>query len=219
MIFDLHIHTEKYSDCSFINPEDLLRQAAEAGLHGLALTEHGMRWPDREFEKLRKLAETHKLVLLNGQEIYTADQKRRTEGEFLVFGLQKSLTQTYTARELIDRVKDEDGIVIAAHPYKLSRNGRTRYYGAGDGIYGLKVDALELFHPDHNENALKKAREAMAALGIPGTGGSDAHKIFNVGACVTVFENDIHTESEFLREIKKGHFRSEKRFDSLSGHS
>ncbi len=219
MIFDLHIHTEKYSDCSFINPEDLIRQAVEAGLDGLAITEHGMRWPDREFERLKKLAEPHRLILINGQEIYTADEKNKIEGEFLVFGVGRSLTGKYSARELIQRVHDEGGILVAAHPYKLSRNGRTRYYGAGDRIYDLQVDAVELFHPDHSEQALEKVRRAMDALGIPGTGGSDAHKIFNVGSCVTIFENAVRGETDFLREMRKGRIRSEKRFKSVSGHS
>lgn len=219
MIFDLHIHTEKYSDCSFINPEDLIRQAVEAGLDGLAITEHGMRWPDREFERLKKLAGSRRLLLINGQEIYTADGKNRIEGEFLVFGVGRSLTGKYSARDLIRRVHDEGGLLVAAHPYKLSRNGRTRYYGAGDRIYDLQVDAVELFHPDHSEQAVEKVRRAMSALGIPGTGGSDAHKIFNVGACVTIFEKEIRSETDFLHEMKKGRIRSEKRFESVSGHS
>ena len=69
--FDIHIHTRKYSGCSFINPEDIIGQAMEAKLGGLAITEHGMRWPDEEFAALQKLALLHGLVLINGQEINT----------------------------------------------------------------------------------------------------------------------------------------------------
>ena len=209
--FDIHVHTLKYSDCSFINPEDLIDQALEAHLDGLAVTEHGMRWPDKEFDKLRKLAEPHGIVLINGQEIYTASGKNEMEGEFLVFGLKHSLTRRYTAAELCEKVHAQGGILIAAHPYKLSRDGRSHYYGAGDRVYGLSIDAIELCHPDHSDRALSKVRKAMKELGIPGTGGSDAHKIFNVGSCVTLFENKILDESDFIREVRAGNIRAEKR--------
>ncbi len=89
----------------------------------------------------------------------------------------------------METVHEEGGIVIAAHPYKLSRGGRSHYYGAGDLVYKLKLDGIELCHPDHSELAMKKVKKAMEELKIPGTGGSDAHKILNIGSYVTVFEN------------------------------
>jgi hypothetical protein len=58
---------------------------------------------------------------------------------------------------------------------------------------------------------MKKVRRAMEELKIPGTGGSDAHKILQVGSCVTVFENPVRSEEEFLREIRTGRIRAEKR--------
>jgi predicted metal-dependent phosphoesterase TrpH len=211
MIFDLHLHTRIYSDCSFINPEDLIRRAVEIGLDGIALTEHGMRWPDEKFEDLRRIADPLGLMLINGQEIYTASDESDMEGEFLVFGLKKSVVRVFPARELVERVHGEGGILVAAHPYKLSRNRRFKYYGAGDRISELQVDAIELFHPDHNEQALQKVFRAMRALDLPGTGGSDAHKIFSVGSCVTVFKDEIRTEEDFIRAILNGTIRGEKR--------
>ena len=46
MEMDLHIHTNRYSGCSNLPPSGLLRKAREAGLDGIALTEHGIRWSD-----------------------------------------------------------------------------------------------------------------------------------------------------------------------------
>jgi predicted metal-dependent phosphoesterase TrpH len=212
MIFDIHVHTRKYSDCSFISPEELISQAVETHLDGIAITEHGMRWPDEEFTKLQKLADSHGIVLINGQEIYTSNAKNEMEGDFLVFGIKQSLTGRYSAQELGEIVHKERGIIIAAHPYKLSRGGKSHYYGAGDKIYKLPLDAIELYHPDHTELALSKVRKAMSKLEVPGTGGSDAHKIFRVGSCVTIFENKICDEKDFIREIRKGNINAEKRF-------
>ncbi len=209
--FDIHVHTRQFSDCSFINPEEVIPRALAARLDGLALTEHGTRWPDEPFEALRRQAEANGLVLINGQEIYTTDARNKMEGEFLVFGIDHSLTGSYSARQLVEVVHSEGGILIAAHPYKLSRNGRTHYYGAGDGLYHLAVDGLELHHPDHGESALRKARKAMEVLGIPGTGGSDAHKPFAIGTFVTLFDAAVRNETDFIREIRLGNVRGERR--------
>jgi hypothetical protein len=215
MAFDIHVHTRKYSGCSFIDPEDLIQQAVEAKLGGLAITEHGMRWPDDEFALLRSLAEPHGIVLINGSEVYTENEEKKSEGEYLVFGLRSSLTGRYSASLLANRVHEEGGIIIAAHPYKLSRGGKSHYYGAGDLVYKLRLDAIELCHPDHGDMAMDKVRKAMETLNIPGTGGSDAHKIFNIGACVTVFENNIFDERDFIREIRSGNIRAEKRASAI----
>jgi predicted metal-dependent phosphoesterase TrpH len=212
MIFDIHVHTRKYSDCSFISPEELISQAVETHLDGIAITEHGMRWPDEEFTKLQKLADSHGIVLINGQEIYTSNAKNEMEGDFLVFGIKQSLTGRYSAQELGEIVHKERGIIIAAHPYKLSRGGKSHYYGAGDKIYKLPLDAIELYHPDHTELALSKVRKAMSKLEVPGTGGSDAHKIFRVGSFVKIFLNKNCYVKVFIREIRKGNINAEKRF-------
>jgi predicted metal-dependent phosphoesterase TrpH len=210
-IFDLHVHTRRYSGCSFIQYEEIIDQAVSARLDGLALTEHGMRWPDEQFENLRLAASARGIVLINGQEIHARDARGRSEGEYLIFGVNRSMTKEKTASELVEVVHDEGGIIIAAHPYKLSRGGRSRYYGAGDLIYKLKLDAIELFHPDHSETAMSKVRKAMEQMKIPGTGGSDAHKILNIGSYVTIFENPVLNEKDFLKEIRAGRFRAEKR--------
>jgi len=210
-IFDIHIHTRRYSGCSFIDYEDIIGQAVAAHLDGMALTEHGMRWPDEEFDRLRKAAAGRGIVLINGQEINTFNSAGRSEGEFLVFGLSRSLTRKCSAIELVQTVHGEGGIIIAAHPYKLSRGGRAHYYGAGDLVLKLTLDGIELCHPDHSEAAMKKVRQAMNELQIPGTGGSDAHKILNIGSYVTVFENQIRNEEDFIREIRAGRIRAEKR--------
>ena len=211
-VFDLHIHTQKYSDCSFIHPDELIAQALEIGLKGFALTEHGMRWPDEEFTKLKKMAEPHGLVLINGQEISARNEKNEMEGDFLVFGINYSLTGRYTALELAELVHNQGGVIIPAHRYKLSRRGKTHYYGAGDKIYQLPLDAIELYHPDHSSLAVSKAQKAMQKLGIPGVGGSDAHKIFDVGSCVTLFEHKIGSDADFVHQIRRKNVWAEKRF-------
>jgi predicted metal-dependent phosphoesterase TrpH len=202
--FDLHLHTDFYSSCSAISPEDLIRQAVALKLDGMAITEHGIRWPDDKFDALRRMAEPHGLTLIDAQEVQTYSPKNGREGEYLVFGMKKSLGSDFSARELVERVHGEGGILIAAHPYKWSRFGKDRYYGAGDRVYELELDGLELYHPDHDEEALFKVRQAMKRLNLPGTGGSDAHQVHEIGLCLTLFEKEVKDEEDLIREIRAG---------------
>ncbi len=211
-IFDIHLHTDYYSSCSLMHPGELIQQAVKLGLDGIAITEHGIRWPDEKFDELRRQAEPHGLILINGQEVNTYSRQNGTEGDFLVFGVKKSLGSDFPARELVAKVQGEGGILIAAHPYKRSRLNRERYFGVGDLLYELALDALELYHPHHDEEALEKVRRAMEVLGLPGTGSSDAHKVQAVGSYVTIFENPVQSEEDFIREIRAGRVRGEKRF-------
>ncbi len=126
LVFDIHLHTDYYSGCSVISPEELIQRAVEIHLDGIAITEHGIRWPDDKFDELRRLADPHGLILINGQEVHTYSTKSGMEGEFLVFGGKKSLGADFAAQELVEKVHGEGGILIAAHPYKWSRHGKQR---------------------------------------------------------------------------------------------
>jgi hypothetical protein len=46
-------------------------------------------------------------------------------------------------------------------------------------------------------------------LGLPGTGGSDAHRIDEIATWITVFDNDIKDENELLHELHAGRFRAQ----------
>lgn len=202
MIFDIHLHTRAYSVCSNMDPEDLLYRAVEIGLDGIALTEHGIRWPDHKVETLLSKTKTSNLVIIVGQEVACFENGRK-QGHFLAFGVKESLGSNISAQQLIQRVHGEGGVVIPAHPYKKSRIG-DGYYGLGDGVFDFDVDAIELYHPDQDQEAWLRIREASKKLNLPLTGGSDAHELSAVGACTTLFEDEIREESHFIEAIRTG---------------
>lgn len=61
------------------------------------------------------------------------------------------------------------GIASLAHP------GRTRIDGRIADLHAAGLDALEVFHSDHDEAQVRQYRELAAALGLLTTGGSDYH--------------------------------------------
>jgi len=208
MVIDLHVHTRHYSGCSSIEPEHLIEQALEVGLDGLVLTEHGILWASTRLIPLQEEGARNGLVILAGQEITCMDRGRRLD--FLVFGLNRSLGTASTPQDLIDLVHYEGGVIVAAHPYKPSRLG-VGYHGVGDGLYDLDLDGVELQHPDHNEEAKRKVQAAAKKLGLPMTGGSDAHDIFQLGDYATFFQNRVTTIEELAAEIRAG------RVEALNG--
>jgi hypothetical protein len=70
------------------------------------------------------------------------------------------------------------------------------------------VDAVEIgngkLSPEENDMARKVAEK----LGLPGTGGSDAHRVDEIGTWVTVFEKEIESEIEFVQELHAGRFKA-----------
>lgn len=210
MIFDIHLHTRNYSGCSNIEPEDLLRRAVDIGLNGIALTEHGTRWPEAKLDALRLKTGIDDLVIVSGQEITCYNRKWRRQGDFLVFGVRGSLGSNISARELIKIAHGDGGIVITAHPYKRSRSG-DEYYGIADGMLDLDIDGIELYHPEHDEEAVFKVKEASRRMGgLPLTGGSDAHVLSAVGACTTVFQQDVWNEAQFVEVLRAGRITAQR---------
>ena len=77
MLYDFHIHTREYSDCSISSAEEMCLKAVEAGLSGIALTEHDVWWPLTDIQELQH--RFPQLTIMRGIE-YSCP-----EGHFLVF--------------------------------------------------------------------------------------------------------------------------------------
>ena len=118
-------------------------------------------------------------------------------------------------QELSEKVKAAGGFMIAAHPFRGFKT-----FGIGQLQMTVEqackrkalefVDAIEVgngkLSPDENDMARKVAEE----LGLPGTGGSDAHRVDEVGKWLTVFEKEIRDECELVRELHAGRFTAVK---------
>jgi len=50
------------------------------------------------------------------------------------------------------------------------------------------------------------AMKVAEALGLPGTAGSDAHNVAEVGRFVTIFERDIKNDADLVAELHAGRF-------------
>lgn len=74
-----------------------------------------------------------------------------------------------TPAEVVALVHAAGGVASIAHPVKLRRDAII------EPLVEAGLDAIEVFHPDHDYNALKHYRERAQRLGVLMTGGSDFH--------------------------------------------
>jgi len=204
MKIDLHIHTAPLSACSYIDPQELIQKARRLKLDGICLTEHQVVWNRAEVDRL---AEEGGIRIFRGNEFTT------NQGDILVFGFYEDIKELLILQELREKVTAAGGYMIAAHPFRGFKT-----FGIGQLQMTVEqaskrkmlqlVDAVEVGNgklaPDENEMARKVAEK----LGLPGTGGSDAHRVDEIATWVTDFEKDIEDENELLQELHAGRFKA-----------
>jgi predicted metal-dependent phosphoesterase TrpH len=202
MEMDLHIHTNRYSGCSNINPVEALVKAEEVGLDAIALTEHGIRWSDESIEELIKESGVRNLIVFPGQEVACYSAIGTFQGEFLVYGYPDSLGSNKSIEKLIPLVHSLDGVVIAAHPFKKDDTG-VGFYGSGHKISDYDVDGIEIEHPSYNDEERMQAAQMRAKKKVAGLGCSDAHDVLSIGKCRTIFKNQVKDIIGLCREIRE----------------
>jgi len=205
MRIDLHIHTAPLSACSYLEPHELVQEARRLKLDGICLTEHQVLWDP---------AEVNKLALEGGIAIFRGNEFTTNQGDILVFGFYEEIKELMIIQELRAKVQKAGGYMIAAHPFRgfktfgISQLQMTVEQAARRKVFEY-VDAVEVGNGklSHEENDM--ARKVAEKLGLPGTGGSDAHRVDEIATRVTVFEKDIRNEEELLVEFHAGRFMAE----------
>ena len=205
MRIDLHVHTYPKSQCSKIDPKELINEAERIGLDGFCLTEHQVLWDSAELEELTK---DTGIKVFSGNEITTA------QGDVLTFGFYEDIQGIITAEALYEKVKKAGGIAIAAHPFRGFKT-----FGFGQLELSLEkackkkilkhVDAIEVNNGRVTENENEVALKVARKLGLLETGGSDAHELSALGTWVTVFQNTIENEAQLVEELKAGNYTIE----------
>ena len=202
MEMDLHIHTNRYSGCSNIDPVDALVKAAEVGLDAIALTEHGIRWSDDSIEELIKKSGVKNLIVFPGQEVACYSATGSHQGEFLVYGYPESLGSNKSIEKIIPMVHSLNGVVVAAHPFKKDDKG-SGFYGSGHKVADYDIDGIEVEHPSYNNEERILAAQLVAKKKVAGIGCSDAHNVRSIGICRTIFKNQVKDVTSLCIEIRE----------------
>lgn len=205
---DMHVHS-MYSGESLSRPNDIIDVALEKGLDAIVVTEHGSLRASSPFDKFRGQTT---LTILRGVEIST------DAGHILVYGIDDRDWDEWgkdgdvDARDLISRVNALGGVAVPAHPYiidNLSRSVLTKEPIASvdqrvvtlSGLGAIEVcNGKAVNRPSICEMLGATARN----MGLPGTGGSDAHIPPDVGRSYTAFRVPVYSNKELVAAVKNG---------------
>jgi predicted metal-dependent phosphoesterase TrpH len=207
MRVDLHIHTRPKSPCSAIDPLGLLGEARRAGLDGVCLTEHQNPWPPGEVEELMKAG---------GIRVFQGNEITTNQGDILVFGYDREVKGVVPIQDLRKEVEAVGGLMIAAHPFRgfllfgISQLQLDLDQACKRPVF-QHVDGLEIQNCKVTDPENDMARRVAERLGLLGVAGSDAHRLDEVGKCVTIFEREFRAEQELIEEIRAGRFTIEAR--------
>jgi predicted metal-dependent phosphoesterase TrpH len=173
---EFHCHTI-YSKDSVTRPEDLVRTARLRGIDRLVVTDHNTIGGALETQKLDP-----ELVIV-GEEILT------TQGELLAAFVTEEIPPRLTPIETIRRLRDQGAFISVSHPFDERRGWSLEHL---QEITPL-VDAIEVFNSrcifeEENTRAEAFAREN----GLPGTVGSDAHTLVELGQALMILNEDFH---------------------------
>ncbi len=192
MLFDLHMHTFRYSPDSVIDPYELIERARAVGLDGIVITEHDRLWPENELDELRARAKG--LVVLAGVEITGRG------GDMLCYGVTDltNLPRGTPWPELTREVHRQGGACVAAHPYRWDQPFDSLV--AADGV---EIDGIEMMSNNMDITLRTKAATFMQLQPrFAGLGNSDAHEIGVVGCCRTRFGATIGTMADLVQAIR-----------------
>ncbi|MCS7098546.1 MAG: PHP domain-containing protein [Candidatus Methanomethyliaceae archaeon] len=186
IILDPHIHTNSSPD-STLTINQLLSGILAAGINAIAITDHETM---EGYKRLKSSLSFKGILLIPGIEIST------NVGDLIVLGLENPPISR-DPMILIEKVKQEGGLIVAPHPFDESRKS------IGNLCAKLGVDLIEAYNGRCSTKANKEAREFATALNIKIIGGSDAHRKEDLGSVINIMECERSIE-DILEELKKG---------------
>jgi predicted metal-dependent phosphoesterase TrpH len=181
---DLHVHTSHSYDgrCSV---EEVVAAIKARGLDGAAITDHNSIAGHEEAKKFSNDG----FLLMPGIEVSSRD------GHIVGLGVSKLVPRDLSAAETVERIREQGGIAIAAHPFVPGRSPRLVYKAKFDAIEVLNSRAFLLSNP--------LARRFAERNKVPMVGGSDAHRRDEMGLAYTCIDCEPKIES-VLEQIRKG---------------
>jgi len=191
MKIDHHIHTDRHSPDSMIDPLELVQYAREIGLDGLVITEHDYQWEPDELAELA--ARAAPLRVFSGAEISSLD------GHFLVYGLpslEEALPGIPVA-DLLKAVRRHGAAIVAAHPFRWDQP-----FDEIVAEHGPVFDALELVSNNVSAETRSMTEALLKQYPMGSTGSSDAHDLDVVGCYFTEFDGRIDSLVDFVAAIR-----------------
>ncbi|MFQ5678402.1 MAG: PHP domain-containing protein [Gemmatimonadota bacterium] len=166
---DLHSHTYESPDAG-TSPEQLVERALTVGLDRIAVTDHGSI--DGALAA-RELAPERVII---GEEI-----RCRCGTELIGLFLQESIPMRRCLEEVVERIRDQGGVIYAPHPYAYPWRPMWRARRALEVSDLVEAVNARAFFPPWN----RAAGRGGSRRKLPLAAGSDAHFPGEIGRAFT----------------------------------
>ncbi|MHA1213754.1 MAG: PHP-associated domain-containing protein [Candidatus Hodarchaeales archaeon] len=201
---DCHCHT-KYSKCSNLEPEQILKICRKKGIDGIILCDHDTTKGVKAFKKI--LSSQDDFILIPGIEIFT------NKGEILAAWIEEK-PSTVIFPDVVDEIRGQGGFIILPHPYDKIRK---KAFTPDDSVVPY-LDAIEVFNsrclmPRGNKKALKFAEKHSLIQ----TAGSDSH--FSVEIGNAWLEGEFSNGEDFRNALQKGNTTVHGRLSPIRTHA
>ncbi|MHA1270363.1 MAG: PHP domain-containing protein [Candidatus Helarchaeota archaeon] len=196
MIIDPHIHS-KYSTCSKIGIKELFIVSIDNNLDGIIITDHNIL----STKILDQLPIEYNDIL----KVFIGEEITTTKGDILAYGIYEEIPAGLSPEKTIKLIHDQNGIAVAAHPYRRKNKYGHSLLGLGDEIFNLELDAIEGVNGGNRAGFNRHAIKSGKILNLPIIGGSDAHSTEEIG-CVVMKMPNFNNITEFITLIKKKEF-------------
>ena len=186
---EFHCHTN-YSRDSLTSPGDLVKACIKKQIDRMVVTDHNTI---NGALAAQRIAPERVIV---GEEIMT------TDGELLAAYVQEEIPPYLSPLATIKRLQDQGAFISVSHPFDRIRSGGWSERNLVNILPYL--DAIEVFNsrcifPIYNSRAHKFAEQVK----LPGTVGSDAHGVFELGRSVLLLK-PFKNPDELRKVIRSG---------------
>jgi predicted metal-dependent phosphoesterase TrpH len=192
---DFHVHTKYSMDCNTAL-ESIIRRCRDTGITCVNIADHGTVEGALELQKIAPF----KIIV--SEEILTP------HGEIMGMFLKETIPGKNNAEEAIAAIKQQGGLVCIPHPFDALRGlkvGMEKFEKLA-----AQIDVIEVFNARciaQKDNV--KAQDFASAHEIPGTAGSDAHTIEEIGGTYVEMP-EFSGAQDFLEALKQGNIFSHK---------
>ena len=186
---DFHIHTRYSMDC--VMPLDrIINRCLEVGINCIAIADHGTAEGALEMQGLAPFS------VIVSEEILT------THGEIMGMFLKETKPSGLSVEQTISQIRAQGGLVNIPHPFDMFRG-----FGAdGSELEALvgQIDMIEVFNArEPFRGPSVKARAFARKYDIPGTAGSDAHTLVEIGHAYVEMP-EFEGRDDFLQALRAG---------------
>lgn len=210
-LVDMHTHTVMGAYDSSLQPALLAKGINDAGLTGVAVTEHNRMWDPHKFREFQ--GDHGSLLVTNGMEVST------DLGHILAFGMPGMTAGIPHLARLREAADECGGYLVVAHPFRywfepvhFTRRGLKPVEMVPEVLAEQPVfryvDAIEVYNGANTDRENLIALEVAELLGKPGTAGSDCHSTQGIGCACTLFERSLETPEMMLAELRAGRFQA-----------